>query len=140
MAIDHNGRIVFANRHTQQFFGYSEKELLEQTIEFLIPQDLHAVHRQHRVHCHADPKIRPIGSTLDLRAQKKDGTQVPVEISLSPIQTKSGTVVFAALRDISRRLQRQVLQTTEDVQQRTGQELHDGLGQQLTAVSYMVCC
>jgi PAS domain S-box-containing protein len=99
LAIDADGRILFANEHLVRLFGYSRSELAGQAIEILVPGNLVAEHKRHRAAYFASPHVRPIGTGLELNGRKKDGTEFPVDISLSPIITQEGLVVVAAIRD-----------------------------------------
>src|ERR1017187_10702127 len=101
---DNQGRIVFVNCQTKQLFGYSDSELLGQTLEVLVPPRFRAKHATHRAGYFAQsPHIRPITAGLDLYGIRKDGTEFPAEISLNPIQTPDGTMVISAIRDITDR-------------------------------------
>jgi PAS domain S-box-containing protein len=84
-------------------FGYSRKELLGLMVETLVPAAMRGAHSGHRTSYTAQPQTRPMGSGLELQAQRKDGTLFPVEISLSPNRTEEGLRVIALVRDISER-------------------------------------
>ena len=100
---DRAGRILFANGQTERLFGYSRGELLDQPIEMLVPERSRAQHPGHRERFMEDPHLRPMGHGLDLFGRRKDGTEFPVEISLSPIKSDVGTIVMSAVRDITDR-------------------------------------
>jgi PAS domain S-box-containing protein len=101
LVADLHGRILFANQQTTRIFGYLATELTGQTIETLIPARLHQAHRAHRDgYAHA-PAPRPMGIDMTLVAVRKDGTEFPVEVSLSPVQFDGIPVVCAAVRDVS---------------------------------------
>jgi PAS domain S-box-containing protein len=101
--VDDRGRIVLVNQQTEQLFGYRRSELLGQPVELLVPERLRDEHRQDREHYHAKPRARPIHAGLKLRARRKDGSEFPADISLSPLVTDQGTLVSAAVRDITSR-------------------------------------
>jgi PAS domain S-box-containing protein len=100
---DQNGNIVLVNKQTEKVFGYTREELIGQKVEILVPANFHGKHEMHRSMYSADPKIRSMGAGLELFAQRKDGTQFPVEISLSPLQMESETLISASVRDITDR-------------------------------------
>src|SRR5215208_1435950 len=88
--VDMAGRIVIVNSQAERVFGYQRDELAGQPIEILLPESLRDVHRHHRASYTAAPHTRPMGSGLDLAARRKDGSALPVEISLSAIQSEDG--------------------------------------------------
>nr|WP_269106887.1 PAS domain S-box protein [Massilia sp. TS11] len=97
------GRIVLANSQAERLFGYGHGELRGQVIEELLPQRLRDTHVGHRAGFFAQPRTRTMGAGLELNGVRKDGTEFPLEISLSPIQTDEGRLVMSAIRDISDR-------------------------------------
>lgn len=101
------GTIVLANKQTETVFGYSQDELIGQPIEILMPERFRDQHAGHRQHFFAGPKVREMGRNLELFGQKKSGREFPVEISLSPLETKEGLLVSAAIRDISERKEKE---------------------------------
>jgi PAS domain S-box-containing protein len=105
VVVDENGRIVFVNVQTERVFGYSRDKLIGAEVEILIPQRLHQVHSAHRHRFTAAPKVRPMGLGLELFGRRSDGTEFPIEISLSPLKTASGTLASASIRDVSDRMQ-----------------------------------
>ena len=104
LVADAEGVITRVNSQTEKMFGYKRAELIGQSIEILVPDRFREVHVGHRKAYRADPHLRAMGSGLDLYAKRKDGTQLPVEIMLSPIQDgNGGLVVLAVVRDITKR-------------------------------------
>ena len=97
------GKIILVNAQTLSLFGYERKELVGQRIEILIPDRFRTGHPAHRHDYVHNPKTRPMAAGLDLYALRKDGTEFPAEISLSPMETSEGTFVTAAIRDITER-------------------------------------
>jgi PAS domain S-box-containing protein len=101
--VNRGGRIEMLNLQAEVVFGYSRDELLGEPIEMLIPERFRRVHPGDRMTFFADPKARPMGAGRDLYALKKDGSEFPVEIGLSPIETEEGLMVLASIIDITDR-------------------------------------
>jgi PAS domain S-box-containing protein len=99
--VDDAGRVVLINTQAERMFGYTREELLGQTIETLVPARFQQLHPTHRTGYSHAPRSRPMGSGLELYGLHKNGTEFPVEISLSPLETEEGVLVTAAIRDIS---------------------------------------
>lgn len=103
IAIDSSGRITYVNPQTEVAFGYSRDELLGQTIERLLPRDAADRHVAQRSGVFARPRARALGIGLDLAGRRKDGTEFPVEISLTPVELDDGLHIFATVVDITAR-------------------------------------
>jgi PAS domain S-box-containing protein len=101
VVVDQNGSIVRVSDQARAIFGYTAKELLGNRIELLIPSRFRGRHVAHRKHFTAEPRLRQMGAGLELYAQRKDGTEFPVDIMLSPIETPEGRSVIATIRDIT---------------------------------------
>ena len=103
--VDASGKITLVNAQTEKLFGYKREELLGKTVENLMPERFRGNHLGHREQYAKAPRLRMMGSGMELFGRHKDGTEFPVEISLSPFKSKDGILVFSAIRDIT--LQRQ---------------------------------
>ena len=103
IVIDRTGTICIANRQVSAVFGYAHGELVGEKIEFLMPARFRARHLSHRQSYLETLRLRPMGIGLELFGLRKDGTEFPVEISLSPIEGDSETLVAAAIRDVTDR-------------------------------------
>jgi PAS domain S-box-containing protein len=112
VATDRAGRIVLANRRTEELFGYSSQELLGSSVDLLIPEARRGSHAEHRHEYSRQPKVRPMGIGVDLVARRKDGTEFPVEVALSHMEISAGVFAIAFVSDISQRklLEQQLLQ------------------------------
>ena len=103
VAVNPKGLILQVNSQTQLLFGYSQEELIGQPVEMLVPAARREQHNQHRERFAERPTTRRMGAAMDLRGRRKDGSEFPVEISLSPVTTENGMVVLSAIRNISDR-------------------------------------
>jgi protein-histidine pros-kinase len=109
--VDAQGKIVLVNSQAVALFGWRHEEMLGQPIELLVPQRLRAAHPGHRAAFFAQPKPRQMGAGLELHGLRKDNSEFPVEISLSPIQTEGGLLIASAIRDATeRKRSEQILQ------------------------------
>lgn len=101
--VDEGGTIVLVNAQTERLFGYTRAELLGEVIDILVPQRFRAAHPELRAHFANEPKARPMGVGRDLFGLRKDGSEFPIEIGLSPVKTQEGMFVVSAVVDISER-------------------------------------
>lgn len=139
LIVDEAGRIAEANGQAAGMFGYGREELLGREVELLVPAELGGSHREMRTSYAAHPRPRPMGVGMELRGRRKDGSEFPVEISLSPLGTPAGEYFISTIRDLSglerfRSHYAQVLRAMEGERLRVAQELHDDTAQKLAAL------
>ncbi|MGH3188471.1 MAG: PAS domain S-box protein, partial [Streptosporangiaceae bacterium] len=99
--VNAEGLLVLANRRAEELFGYNRGELTGQRVESLVPAGLRSAHERQRAGYAHEPTARPMGARARLAGLRRDGTTVPVRISLSPVQTATGRFTMAVVRDIS---------------------------------------
>ncbi len=124
--VDEVGRIALVNAQVERLFGYQRDDLLGLPVEMLLPERYRSVHVSHRREYAQYAHPRPMGAGLELYAVRKDGSEVPVEISLSPLQTDEGPLVVAAIRDISerKRAEHQVAAANEQLRRAEAERVH----------------
>jgi PAS domain S-box-containing protein len=153
VVVDERGRIQVVNTRTEQLFGYPRQELIGQSVDELVPRALRPGHGGHRAKYFSDPQIRPMGQGLELFGRRRDGTEFPVDISLSPMPTDDGLLVIGAVRDISdrktaekrlaqtqetaerRKLMAHLVQAQEEERRKIAADIHDDSIQAMTAAS-----
>jgi len=107
VVVDQRGMIEFANQRTKDLFGWAPEELVGQAIEILVPDRFRPNHLGERSRYIAAPSVRPMGSNRDLFARRRDGSEFPVEISLSPLRTDHGLLVSSIIRDVTEHVRRE---------------------------------
>jgi len=105
VVVDQEGGIVLVNAQAEKMFGYSQNELLGKPLEILVPERLREKHIQHQARYISAPYTRPMGADLDIYARRKDGSEFPADITLSPMETDQGIHTISIIRDITRRKQ-----------------------------------
>ncbi len=105
LIVDGSGTITFANRQAVELFGITHDDLLGSSVDRLLPDDVRATHRAHRLRFRAEPSVRPMGVGMLLRARRGDGTEFPVEVSLSPLHDAEAFHVVVAVRDVTARVE-----------------------------------
>ncbi len=139
LIVDGTGTIRAVNDRLLEMLGYRRDEILGRPVEVVVPRELRARHRVVRARYEEEPGRRPMGAGLELRALRRDGRQLPVEISLRPFSTEEGDWVIAAVRDVTerRRLQQLgsgTLRAAEAERTRIARELHDDTAQCLASL------
>jgi PAS domain S-box-containing protein len=118
--VDGEGRITLVNARTEKVFGYTREELVGQRVELIVPERFREAHVGHRERYSKCPVPRAMGENLELYGRRKDGTEFPVEISLSPLETREGVLISSAIRDVSerQRIQQDLRDANEFLEQR----------------------
>jgi PAS domain S-box-containing protein len=127
VVINQDGIVVQINSQTEDLFGYTRDELIGQKIETLVPERHRQPHSHHREQFAEQPRIRRMGAGLELYGRRRDGSEFPVEISLSPVSTGAGTFVLSAVRDVSdrKRTEEQLRRAHEELDRRKSRQLWD---------------
>lgn len=139
LVVDTRGRIREANPQAEEMFGYDREDLMGMEVEELVPEGVREAHRREREAYTDDPEPRPMGVGLELTGRRRDGSEFPVEISLSPMESRGETRVIAIVRDVTERRELRdfgagTLRATEDERRRIARELHDDTAQRLASL------
>ncbi|MEJ2008408.1 MAG: PAS domain S-box protein, partial [Acidobacteriota bacterium] len=147
LAVGPDGRMAIVNTTAEQMFGYTRDDLLGQPLEMLLPEGLRDTHRQHRAEFFAHPGNGPMGTGLDLSGRRKDGSEFPIEVSLSYIESPDAPLAVAFVSDITARkaaeenihqLLARLVNTSEDARKRIARELHDSFGSGLAGLNLRI--
>jgi PAS domain S-box-containing protein len=125
VAVDSHGTIVQVNSQVQELFDYDRNDLIGQKVEMLVPERYRRQHHHQREAFAEAPKTRRMGADLDLFGRRRNGSEFPVEISLSPVSTEKGAFVLSAIRDISdrKRIAEELRRVNEELHQKTTEQL-----------------
>lgn len=125
---DDEGRILMANRHIEELFGYHRETLIGRQVESLLPARLRDAHKEHRATYAAAPALRPMGVGLELFGCHADGSEFPIEVSLSPAATDQGIATVVLIRDVTEQRALEGVAraaSTLDHDERIAADLHD---------------
>ncbi|HSA93520.1 MAG TPA: PAS domain S-box protein [Terriglobales bacterium] len=136
--MDPSGKIVLVNAHAEQMLGYARDELAGQPLEMLMPERFRSRHVAHRGEYMRQPVARTMAAGLELYALRKDGTEFPVDITLSPIETSEGMRAVAIMRDVT--VHRQLLEKQKETalleeRNRVARDVHDTLAQGFAGIT-----
>jgi diguanylate cyclase (GGDEF)-like protein/PAS domain S-box-containing protein len=131
IVVDRDGRIRLANAQAEVLFGYRRQSLAGEMIEVLVPERVAAAHLVHRGRYFDEPEVRPMGARMALEARRRDGTEFPVEICLSPVASDEGMLAVASIRDVTER--RRI-----EAEQRWQADFARGIVDSLPGIFYLV--
>src|SRR5271166_1959944 len=125
LVVDQDGIVLQVNAQIEDLFGYTRDELIGQPVEILVPDRQRSQHHHHRKQFTDRPTVRRMGAGLDLYGRRRDGSEFPVEISLSPVPTSNGLLVLSAIRDISdrKRIEEELRRVHKELEERKDRQL-----------------
>src|SRR5215216_640368 len=138
VVVDQQGVIQLVNSQTEKLFGYDRLEIVGQPVENMVPKRFRRKHVRHREGYYVEHPVRPMGIGLELFGLRKNGSEFPIELSLSPLEIEGGLLVSAAIRDVTqrKRMEEDVQKLNEDLKQRAAQL--EAANKELEAFSYSV--
>jgi PAS domain S-box-containing protein len=125
LAVNRDGLILQVNSQVEELFGYGRGQLVGKPVEMLVPARFREQHTAHRAAFAAHPKTRRMGAGLELYGKRRNGSEFPVEISLSPVSVNGGVIVLSAIRDITdrKRIELELRRAHEELAQRTAEQI-----------------
>jgi len=140
ITIDEKGTVESLNPAAERIFGYAAAEVIGRNISMLMPSPYHEEHDQYLRNYMETGVRRIIGIGREVRGRRKDGSTFPMEIAVSELHVDDGRRFTGIVRDISirKRLEREIMEVSARERRRIGQDLHDGLGQELTGIAFRV--
>ena len=139
ITIDEQARIQSFNDAAEEIFGYDEEEVLGENVKMLMPPPYHEEHDGYMRSYHETGRRRIIGIGREVTGLRKDGSTFPMDLAVSEVQLGDRQIFTGIVRDISerRKLEKEILNISEQERRRIGQDLHDGLGQMLTGIGLL---
>lgn len=143
LVVNAHGVVHDLNPAVEGLFGYAREEILGEAVEMLLPQAFREAHVEHRRRYQRNPHARPMGAGMELVARRKDGSEFPVEVSLSPWAHDGHNCVICIVRDVTERKRMRdfsegALRSVEEERQRIARELHDDTAQRLATLMLRV--
>ena len=139
ITIDRDGRIESFNQAAEDIFGYDAEEVIGENVKMLMPSPYREEHDEYLRSYHETGRKRIIGIGREVTGKRKDDSTFPMDLSVSEVDLGDRTIFTGIVRDISerRRLEKEILNVSEEERRRIGQDLHDGLGQMLTGIGLL---
>ncbi len=139
ITIDGEGTVESFNQAAEEIFGYSAEEVIGENVKMLMPSPYREEHDEYLRNYHETGRKRIIGIGREVRGRRRDGSTFPMDLAVSEVELGDRTIFTGIVRDISerRRLEKEILNVSEEERRRIGQDLHDGLGQMLTGIGLL---